>query len=446
MKVLLIQPPLNPNIIGAGIAYLTEPLALEVIAASIPNHETEILDMRLELNLEQELISFHPQVVGVTGYTTDVYNNINILKKVKEFDSTILTIVGGHHATIIPKDFDKEVVDVIVIGEGEITFKELIDAYEKGQNFEKIKGLAFRKNDKLIFTQPREMPSNLDALPLPARHLTEKYRQKYFRSNWRPVTSLMTSKGCPFRCDFCALWKITNGKYLIRSPESVVSELSTIKEKYIDFADDNVFHDLKRVERIYELIKERGIKKKYKVYARSDTIVKRPDIVEKWKEIGMDLILIGFESFKDEELKALNKHNSIKNNEKAIQILHQNGVEIVAYFIINPDYTKEDFDALAEYINRMELTQPIFTVLTPLPGTELYKRRYHEMTNHNYELFDFVHSLLPTRLPKKEFYECLIGLYQKCYNKKEGRIDEESIGSTKMMRQVFSLLSEAHKL
>jgi len=119
MKILLIQPPLNPNIIGAGIAYLTEPLALEVIASSVPNHYISILDMRIDSNLEQKLKNFNPDIVGITGCTTDVYKIQEISIKVKEFNKNILIVIGGHHATMVPEDFNKEYVDVVVIGEGE---------------------------------------------------------------------------------------------------------------------------------------------------------------------------------------------------------------------------------------------------------------------------------------------------------------------------------------
>ena len=443
MKILLIQPPINPNIIGVGTAYLTEPLALEIIAASIPEHDVKILDMRIEESVfEKELADFKPDIVGITGYTTDVYKIIDISKKVKSYDKKILTVVGGHHATMLPNDFNKESIDIIVIGEGEITFRELVNAYAKKQGFSYISGLAIRNNGNPVFTKPRDINIDLDKMPYPNRGLTKKYRDKYFRGAWRPVASMMTSKGCPFRCNFCALWKVMKGKYLSRSPESVVEELSKIEEKYIDLAEDNFLHDIKRVEKIYELIKKQNINKIYKLYARSDTIVKHPDIIKKWKEIGTELILIGLESFRDKELKELNKSNTVKNNESAIRILQKNNVEIAGYFIVNPNYTEEDFNALAEYVLTMNLTQPVFTVLTPLPGTDLYREKFNELTTNNYELFDFVHSVLPTKLPKEKFYQCFLELYRKCYTDNQVTF----LMPQKVMNQFISALSNTGRI
>ncbi len=416
MKILLIQPPLNKNIVGAGILYLSEPLALETIAAGIEQHQVKILDMRIEPNLEDELSAFSPDIVGCTGLTPDVYTVYSILEKVKKYNNNILTVVGGHHATMMPYDFNREFINVIVIGEGQHTFQELVDTYAQKGDFTQLRGLALPHNGKLTFTPERELSPDLDGFPFPARHLTRKYRTSYFRGTWRPVAALMTSRGCPFRCNFCAVWKHEQGKYRIRSAENIVAELEIIEEPYVSVCDDNFLQNIRRAEKLYQLIKERGIKKTFKLIARSDTIVKHPDIIEKWKEIGTQLVLIGIESIRDEELQGFNKQNTVTNNNEAIRILHKNGIEVIAQFIIKPDYTEDDFEALSKYAEKMKLKHPLFSVLTPLPGTDLFFDRYNEFTTYNYEFFDFVHSILPTKLPRKKFYKCLGRLYKKLYS------------------------------
>ena len=235
-----------------------------------------------------------------------------------------------------------------------------------------------------------------------------------------------------------------DGKYWVRTAQSVVDELSEIKGKYIDFVDDNTLHDVKRAERIYEMIKERNIEKIFKLFARSDTIVRHPHIIAKWREIGLKLVLIGLESYRDDELVSLNKRNTVRNNEEAIRILHDNDIELVASFIIQPTYEEEDFDALAEYVEKMNLIHPIFTVLTPFPGTDLYEETYDKLLTHNYELFYAVHSLLPTKLPRKKFYQCLIDLCRRSYSSEKSK--EKSPFSEDKLKKIYSLLSEAHQL
>jgi radical SAM superfamily enzyme YgiQ (UPF0313 family) len=427
MKILLIQPPISPIDFAAGRLVLNEPLALEIIAACVANHEVRILDMRLDDDLEREMETLQPDIVATTSYTAGVYAALAAIKKVKTHNPDVLTVVGGHHATLMPQDFNREFIDVIVIGEGEITFPELIEAHEAKRDLGKVKGVALPQDGKLVFTSPREIMANLDVAPFPARHLTKKYRHGYFRGTWQPMASLYTSRGCPYRCDFCAMWKVARGKYRARDPGRIADELAGIEEEYIDVVDDNTLHDVRRAERMYQAIKERGIRKKYKLYARSDTVVKQPEIIEKWREIGLELILIGFESFRDEELRAHKKQNTIKNNEQAIRILHAQGLEIAAYFLIDPDYTVSDFLALGDYVDRLNLTHPVFTILTPFPGTELFQKRYTELTDWNYELFDFCHSLLPTKLPIKIFHECLANLYWRCYGTDKNRQGRKSV-------------------
>jgi len=147
-----------------------------------------------------------------------------------------------------------------------------------------------------IFKTPYESAIDLDAFPFPKRELTEKYRSYYFTEWMKPLASIRTSKGCPFRCNFCALWKLTNGRYLIRRPENIVKELLEIKEKFFFFADDESLIDTKRMMELTKGIKESGIKKRYFLYGRSDTIVKHPELLEAWKEIGLDGYLLDLNS------------------------------------------------------------------------------------------------------------------------------------------------------
>jgi len=445
MRLLLVQPPISPIDFAAGKLVLNEPLALEIIAACVKGCQIRILDMRLDKGLEQELVTFQPDIVATTSYTAGVYAALAVLKKVKMYNQHILTVVGGHHATLMPQDFNKEFVDAIVIGEGEITFPELLEAFRAETDLNKVRGLALPKEGMLSFTPPREAIADLDTVSFPDRELTREYRQHYFRGTWKPMASFYTSRGCPYRCNFCAMWKVAKGKYRVRSAERVADELATIREEYIDIVDDNTLHDVKMAETLYREIKRRGIKKKYKIYARSDTVVKHPEIIEKWREIGLELVLIGFESLKDEELRAYGKHNTVQNNEEAIKILHANGVEIAAYFLIDPNYGASDFLALGDYVERLNLTHPVFTILTPFPGTELFWERYNELTSWNYELFDFCHSVLPTKLPIKEFHECLANLYRRCYASEGNRQGRKSVISERMGHQFYRGFLEAHR-
>jgi radical SAM superfamily enzyme YgiQ (UPF0313 family) len=318
---------------------------------------------------------------------------------------------------LIPQDFADESIDAICVGEGEVTFRELMDAREKKKSLADVAGLALRNHGsgELSFTGRRPLVC-LDEMPLPDRSLVARNRSKYFRGSWRPIVSMTTERGCPYRCHFCSMWKVNEGKHRVRSPESVVGEIASLEEPHVDFIDDNTLHDVKRALRIAELLKQAGIRKDYKAYARSDTVAQHPEVIEKWREVGLKLVLVGLESFRDEDLKRYGKRNTIKNNEEAIRILHANGMEIASYFVIHPDYTAEDFEELERYVRRWELSHPIFTVLTPLPGTDFFEEVKDRLLTQNYEYFDFFHSVLPTRLPAAEFYTHFYKLWRNAYS------------------------------
>jgi radical SAM superfamily enzyme YgiQ (UPF0313 family) len=254
-------------------------------------------------------------------------------------------------------------------------------------------------------------------IPLPDRNLTKKYRHKYRDELRRPTAMVSTARGCPFRCTFCACWKATNGRYLPRQAEQVVDELESIPPDvpHVFFADDNTFHDIARAEQLYRLIKERGIKKAYSAYARSDTVVKCPDLFRRWKEIGLDTLIIGFEATNNRRLKELNKGNVTEKNEKAVEILYDLGIRIRSYLIIDPEFEKADFREVSAYYKRLNLVTPIFSTLTPLPGTKLYEQKKSQI-NMSYDYFDCIHWVVPTKMDARIFFNQYVKLYMGAYS------------------------------
>jgi len=208
------------------------------------------------------------------------------------------------------------------------------------------------------------------------------------------------------------------GKYITRNPETVVEELASLPEgvDLVYFADDNSLHSVRRAWRLSELIQQRGINKKLSMYARVDTIVNHPDLIASLKAAGLDSLTLGIEAIKDEELDAFNKRTSVEKNNEAIRILQKLGITNSAHFIVNPNFTEENFNQLYKYVCDMDLFQPVFTVLTPLPGTELYQTNYDRLIIKNYDFFDHVHSVLPTELDRREFYSQFVCLYAKSYS------------------------------
>ncbi len=393
--------------------FIFEPLALEYVAAGVyNNHEVMILDLRLENKFKKTLLDFKPDIVGITAYTIHVNVAKKLFEQIKAWNPDTLTVVGGHHATVVPEDFINSNIDLIVVGEGVFAFQEIAKRYEREESFEEIPGVAIVKDNRII--KPERQPIfELDDFPFPNRKLTEKYRKHYYSEWMKPLASIRTSKGCPYRCKFCTLWKLTEGRYLKRKPEKIVQELSKIQEENVFFADDESLLDVPRMTKLAQLIKEEGIQKKYFLYARSDTISNNYELLKKWRDIGLERVFVGIEFVQDDDLDFIQKKSSTKDNDRAVQILHDLGIDVYASFIIRPEFTSEDFALLRKYCHKLELCFASFAVLTPLPGTDLFDEVRDQMIIQNYDYFDFIHTLLPTRLPIKNFYREYYSLYRK---------------------------------
>jgi len=414
MRILLVKPPLNRNIIAPSGG---EPLELEYLAASVEEHDIDILDMRIDRRLGQKLETLKPHVVGVTGYTCDANSAKAVMKEVKKFNSKIVTAVGGHHATFLPSDFDLPFVDYIFLGMGDLTFKEFIRILDAGEDAHSVGNIVRRTDIGLSYSPSMPIDIDLDNLPFPARHITLRYRKKY-RDQWRNrVSMVLSSRGCPFRCHFCACWKLLKGRYFVRSPESVVEELIGLPgdTDLVYFADDNTLHNIKKSWQLCRLIQGKRLNFSYSMFARADTIVRHPDLIECLRDIGLAYLTVGIESIRDEGLAGMKKKTTVAMNNEAIRILQKLGIANAAHFIIDPGFERQDFEELFHYVDEADLFQPVFTVLTPYPGTDLYEENQQKIIIRDFDFYDVVHSVFPTRLERKEFYREVERLYVKCY-------------------------------
>jgi radical SAM superfamily enzyme YgiQ (UPF0313 family) len=413
MKILLVQPPKPERALGGEDFSIFEPLALEYLAAGVAGgHDVRILDMRLDPDLDSLLHDYQPDVVGITSYTVHVNTVKRIFEHIKALHPDIATIVGGHHATVLPEDFYTPFIDIVVVGEGVFPFREIIGQLEKKMEPSRIPGAVCIENGPVMIRRA-DQGIDLDVFPFPRRDLTADYRESYFSEWMKPLASIRTSKGCVFKCQFCALWKLTEGHYLTRRPDHIVEELGMIKEKCVFFADDESLLDTKRMGVLADLIQRAGIRKRYFLYGRSDTIAKHPELIEQWKKIGLERVFVGLEFMRDADLKLIRKGSTVQNNTQAVKVLKNLDMDIYPTFIIRPEFDRRDFADLRKYCLDLDLNFIGFSVLTPLPGTDLYQEVKGRLINSNYDYFDFLHTLMPTTLPIKDFYRELTTLYRR---------------------------------
>ena len=408
MKIAFLKPPIG-GILGLEMLTFVEPLGLECVAAvlELEGHTCRIYDLRidgLDLGLKN-CVAFQPDVVGLQcNFTTERYRTRQLALTIKKIMPEVFLIVGGHDASRDPGWFCDPCFDAIAVGEGEVVMPPLLQALPS-KKLDTSPGLILNTSSGQVATGSAPPRLDLDQMPLPARHLIESYADKYFINFRKPLALMETARGCPYRCNFCSVWKFHEKSFREKSPERVVEELLTIKAPNIFITDDIFWLDANRGRRMAELIKAAGIRKFFTVQTRTDIICRHPELVEMWKDCGNLAIFMGLERVDDAGLKAINKNNMASNNVKAIDILKKLGVGFTCNFIVDPSWEKKDFRQLREWIELNATYNSGFSVLTPLPGTDLWSEMESELTTRNWELFDIVHSVLPTKLPLEEFYQ-----------------------------------------
>lgn len=409
MRVAFLKPPIG-GILGLEMLTFVEPLGLICIAGGLEQagHECLIVDLRID-GEEQGLADcqrFAPDVVGLQcNFTTERFRSLRLARRVRAMFPESFIVLGGHDASREPEWFTDPAFDAIAVGDGEEILPPLLAALDAGRPLESVPGLVLNRGGKQTATGHAPARRELDTLPMPARHLIARYAPHYYINFRKPLALMETARGCPFKCNFCSVWKFHESTFREKSPERVVAELRAIAAPNIFITDDIFWMDVRRGEEMARALKAAGIKKYFTVQTRTDIICKFPHLIEMWKDCGSLAIFLGLEAVTDEGLKNVNKKNTASNNERAIGILKDLGVGFTPNFIVDPAWEREDFVRLKEWISRVGAYNSGFSVLTPLPGTDLWEHAAKQVNTQNWEMFDIIHAVLPTKLPLDEFYD-----------------------------------------
>lgn len=420
MKILLINPPNCGRSIPEerfGITSIKqifrgEPLALETLAGNLEGHEVAILDLKVEPeNLEPTLAAFQPDLVGVTAVTCEANTACRIARRVRATTPARIA-VGGIHASSDPEFFNRPEIDFVVVGIGKASFRELVDALEAGEE-PSIPGVArTRPGNTLEFTPRRFGALDLVEGRPPRYDLVAGYRRQYTLLGL-PLGFVSSALGCPFDCHFCCIANQSGGKYLTCSIPSVIRDIRLLEDvPFIRLVDANSFGNPGHARLLCQAIREAGIRKDFFGDVRSDTVVRHPDLMREWRDAGLRTVVIGFEEITDAGLSAMNKANGVAENREAIRILRDMGITIVGDFIVSPDYGHEDFDNLLGFLEKNPIDLPIFTVMTPLPGTTLHRQMKTRITNHDLDYYTLSNAVLPTRLDEEAFYRRYADLFR----------------------------------
>jgi len=427
MKILLVNPPNcgksipeeEYGIDTIKMIFRGEPLALEVIAGNLDGHEVAITDLKVTpAALEEDLNCFQPDVVGLTAVACEANTVVRMANEIKKQTNAVV-VIGGHHASCDPAFFNRKGIDYIVMGLGKLSFRELMDALDTRTAAPGIPGIA-KTDPGRPLNYVRRTYSFKDAVDdgPPRYDLVKAHRDRYVMSGvGGKVGFVVSAYGCTHCCAFCSVPAITRGRYITHQPESVLRDIKLLGDvPMIRLVDANTFGDPDMARQLGSRIIESGLKKKIVADVRSDTVTRHPDLFQLWKEAGLTTAVIGFEEITDAGLERLNKKSSVAANIEAMEILKALGIRIVGDFIVSPEYSEADFEALDRFVSSHAIDLPLPSILTPLPGTLLHREMAARIVIHDLDYYTFTNAVFPTRMDPKFFYRTYADLLNRFLN------------------------------
>ncbi len=447
--ILLISPPRTFG--GKDLTYENmeppeyPPLNLAYLASNLEKHdyEVEIIDSDVESDFRKKitnLIKKSPLLIGLTC-TTPLFGNARLLAKfIKEQADNIPIVLGGIHATLMPYlTAQEKMFDFLVVGEGELTLVELADMLKKKETeFSKIDGLVFRKNDQIIINQPRQQINNLDDLPFPRRDLFKNHAYKYPDVLYTPAMPIITSRGCPGVCTYCASRDIFP-RVKFRSAQNVVEEIEDLIKNYgakeIHIWDDCFTLLKKRVFAIRDLLKEKNIKTNFAFPngLRADYV--NFEILKALKNMGTYSVSFGVESGSQKILDTVKKKLTLEQIRTAFRDAKKLNLETWGFFMIGlPCETEEDINRTVEFAKEIDADIVKFNILIPFPGTEAYNQLLKDnlIIEKDFSKYGY-HSRPVHRLPTLTADD-LIRLHSRAYR-------AFYLRPRKLLQQVFRLKS-----
>ncbi len=392
MRVLLILPP-TESAIKRVVGTTGPPLGLAYLASMVrDDHDVKIIDGIAEdltfPDVMRRIKLFDPDIVGITATTSAMYDAYAIARIAKNLNENVFVVMGGPHVTFAPELTMRECpcIDAVVRGEGELTFRELIDALDKNKGLKGILGLSYkdRKSGKIRNEPPRPLIKNVDEIPIPSYDLLP---MEEYVADGTPFGTVMTSRGCPFNCAFCSSSLQFGKRWRGHSVERVIEELSILRNEYgkreIEFLDDTFTLNRRRAVDIPRRIKEEGLDVTWTASSRVNTFSEK--IARAMRAGGCHTVYFGIESGSQRTLDFIGKGITPQQSIDAVKTAKKAGLRALGSFIIGfPEETREEIDTTIRFAKRVGVDFAQFTVATPYPGTRLWQ-------------YAVEHSLLLTR-------------------------------------------------
>lgn len=349
----------------------------------------------------QFLKEFNPGLVGISTYTESYAVVKQVAKMIKQVLPETKQVLGGPHVSFLPEEcLHETVADYVSRGEGEMTFAELLEYLNYGTiKLEQIKGLSYWKDNQIIHNPQRGFIEKLDCLPLPA--MDEEQLSKY-----KIKQLIITSRGCPGQCVYCASAALSGRKYRARSAEHIFSELHFkyhVKgESYFAFLDDTFTANKRRLYKFCDYVMKSGMKIVWRCDSRTDIL--SCEMIDKIKEAGCIAVHVGVESGSQEVIDNINKHINLEKTKALVKYMYEQGLSVMCSFIVghhcDTEETIEKTISLAEEFRDCYHANVGIGLNTPFPGTVLYNERDRlgvKIENPSWSSFDLVQAVISTK-------------------------------------------------
>ncbi len=359
-------------------------LALASLASWLRQNEfpVSIIDLHVEnlfpKDAHSRVSDYNPTIVCLTSKTLGWPAVIEIAQMVREAAPQALVVVGGPHMSIYPKEsLTWDCFDIAVVGDGEETLLEICERVEAGAtvaDLQDILGTVVRRpTGEVVQNAPRPLPKDINKYPMPAWDLIP-VANYHCLTLLKPFATMVTTRGCPWHCGYCS--QVYSEKLRFRDVELVVDEMEHLEKVYgvreIVFFDETFTIGKRRMLKFSEEVQKRGLKVKFNIRARVDTVDR--DVVRALKKAGLRSIHMGVEAGTDRVLKIMNKQITREQTERAFRICREEGVDTRGYFMVGYyDATPDDVEDMIKFASGLGLDWASFSVATALPATDLYR-------------------------------------------------------------------------
>lgn len=362
--------------------------------------------------IRQTIKEYNPAVVGISTKSQNFKSALLVARIAKQIDEKMIVILGGPHPSMVGTDLLKfPEIDIAVVGEGEITLTEVLNAFEAQKKLSDIQGIVYRNNGRIVANPKRDYITNLDSLCFPHDSAQEVLKD-YIQYPLNAFENIFTIRGCPYNCFFCGSRNIWSRKVRFRSPENVVEEIKSLQKtglKFIHFADDTFGINSPHIFNMCNALIQScpGLKWSCELPVQ---LVNEQNI-SLMKSAGCSTIQIGIESGNNEILSKIRKNYSIDQALDACETINKHGIALQVFFIVGfPQDTENTLQDTINIMKRVKCEFIIYSIFTPYPGTEAFEL-CKEMgligSEHDVSLFNHQSPLnnFCINIPQKRFRE-----------------------------------------